>query len=328
MSSLFDSYYYEHGCGEPYQRSEAWLAMFDYVSNQILREMNPGSVLDAGCALGLLVESLRSKGVDAYGMDISEYAIENVHPSVKPFCWVGSITNPLPRRFDLIITIEVLEHLPPDQCETAIINLCQASDDILFSSTPFDYKESTHFNVQMPEYWAEAFARQGFYRDVDFDASFLTPWAVRFRRRQEPIHRLVYDYERKFWPLAKENTDLRSLALSNEQQIRAKEEQIAAQNQQIQAQQEQIQSQQEQIQAQAQQLQDLDQRIAGLDQELQDQRLIYQRAEQEWNQSWSDLQNSTSWRMIKAVQKMRLSVIPENSQRERFLKSVVKGKRK
>ena len=46
---------------------------------------------------------------------------------------------------------------------------------------------------------------------MDFDASFLTPWAVRFRKRDEPIHRVVREYERRFWLLWKENTDLRSL---------------------------------------------------------------------------------------------------------------------
>ena len=66
--------------------------------------------------------------------------------------------------------------------ERAIAHLCQASDDILFSSTPLDYREVTHFNVQPIEYWTYQFALHGFVRDVDFDASFITPWAVRFRR--------------------------------------------------------------------------------------------------------------------------------------------------
>ena len=64
---------------------------------------------------------------------------------------------------------------------------------------------------QPPEYWAELFAKEGFFRDVDFDASFITPWAVRFRKNDEPIHRIVRDYERKYWLLGKENSDLRNL---------------------------------------------------------------------------------------------------------------------
>ena len=47
-------------------------------------------------------------------------------------------------------------------------NLCPHTADVLFSSTPFDYDEATHLNVQPPDYWAALFARHGFYRDVDF----------------------------------------------------------------------------------------------------------------------------------------------------------------
>jgi len=212
-TNYFDAHYYAHGCGEPYGRSEAWLAMFNAIAGRIQQEIGPASVMDAGCAMGLLVEALRQRGVEAYGMDISEYSIGRVHPDIQPYCQVGSVTEPFEQGYDLIVSIEVLEHMSAPESEKTVENFCQHTDDVLFSSTPFDYKEATHFNVQPPEYWAELFARHGFYRDVDFDASFITPWAVRFRRRNEPAHRLIRDYERKFWLLWKENTDLRSLIL-------------------------------------------------------------------------------------------------------------------
>ncbi|HEX7975835.1 MAG TPA: class I SAM-dependent methyltransferase [Anaerolineales bacterium] len=177
----FDAYYYAHGCAAPYERSEALLAFFDGIAKRIASDIQPGTVLDAGCALGFLVEALRKLGVQAYGIDVSEYAIQNVDPAIRPYCWTGSIADPFPQHYDLIVSIEVLEHMPRPEAEKAIANLCAHSDDLVFSSTPFDYKEVTHFNVQPPEYWAEQFARQGFVRDVDFDGSFITPWAARFR---------------------------------------------------------------------------------------------------------------------------------------------------
>jgi SAM-dependent methyltransferase len=183
------------------------------MADRIVSDIGPGSVLDAGCAMGFLVEKLRERGVEAFGVDISEYAIGQAHPDIRPYCWVGSAAAPLPRRYDLIVSIEVLEHMPQDEAERALANVCQYTDDILFSSTPLDYKEASHLNVHSPEYWATLFARQGFFRDVDFDAAFITPWAARFRRRNDPAPRLISDYERRFWLLWKENTDLRSLAL-------------------------------------------------------------------------------------------------------------------
>ena len=102
-------------------------------------------------------------------------------PAFRPYCWVGSITEPLPRKYDLIVTIETFEHLLPEQSNIAVANICAASNDILFSSTPFDKTEVTHFNVKSPEDWITSFAKYGF-RQVDFDASFIKKWAMRFVR--------------------------------------------------------------------------------------------------------------------------------------------------
>jgi SAM-dependent methyltransferase len=234
-SKLYNAYYYTHsstGQGSVIDRvhDEVWLGFFKSVADHIVDEINPKSVLDVGCAMGLLVAFLRKREVEAFGLDISEYAIQNIHPDAKPFCWIGSGTDPLPRKFELVVCIEVLEHLPHIEAEKAIENLCRCSDDVLFSSTPFDYKEGTHFNVQPPEYWVEAFARQGFLRDLDFDASFITPWAIKFCRQRKPVERLVREYERKFFNIWKENIDLRYLVLEMQQTLASNEQTMSELN--------------------------------------------------------------------------------------------------
>ena len=70
---------------------------------------------------------------------------------------------------------------------------------MMTSSTPFDFKEATHFNVRPPDYWAELFARHGFSRAVDYDADFVTPWAMLFSTHEVTRDRLVRNYERKLW---------------------------------------------------------------------------------------------------------------------------------
>lgn len=222
-AGLFDAYYFAHSCGHPYGRSQAWLRFFESVATRIVADIHPGSVLDAGCAMGLLVESLRDRGVEAFGVDVSAHAIDKVRSDIRPYCRVGSVADELPRRYDLIVCVEVLEHLPQSEAEKAVANFCRHTDDVLFSSSPLDYREVTHFNVQPPEYWAELFARHGFFRDVDFDAAFIAPWSVRFRRRNEPLHRLVREYERRFWQLWQENHDLRSKNVEMQQQLAAQE---------------------------------------------------------------------------------------------------------
>lgn len=223
---IFNAYYFAHGCGRPYQRDEEWLRFFGAIADRIVSDIQPATVLDAGCAMGFLVEALRQRGVEAWGVDIAEYAIQNVHPAIQPYCWMASVTEPLPRTYDLIVCIEVLEHLPPGETVKAVENICQHTADVLFSSTPFDYKETTHFNVQPPEVWAQLFAQHSFYRDVDFDARFITDWAVRFRQANEPLHRVVRDYERLFTLLWKENSDLRALTAEMRDQLESNERSI------------------------------------------------------------------------------------------------------
>lgn len=226
--ATFDAYYFKHCCGLPYQHDEHWTRFFGEIADHIMSGIQPKHVLDAGCAIGLLVEALRARGVDAHGVDLSSYAIANVTESMKPFCAHGSIADELTDRYDLIVSIEVVEHMPAREGEKAIANMCRHSDDVLFSSSPVDYREPSHVNVQPPEHWAELFARQGLYRDVDFDASFITPWAVRFRRSSEPLPRIVRSYERRSWALTFEANEARSFAMDTQRQLAETSERLSA----------------------------------------------------------------------------------------------------
>src|SRR5262245_21764969 len=219
IAKSYDAFYFAQSCGRPYQRDDEWLRFFATIADRIVNSIRPSTVLDAGCAIGFLVEALRDRGVDAVGVDISEYAIRQGRSDIQPYCWVGSICDPFPQKYDLLVCIEVLEHLPANEAEPAVENFCQCTEDVLISSTPFDYKEVTHLNVRPPDYWAELFARHGFFRDVDFDASFISPWAVRFRRVREPVARIVATYERRLWQVEKDNQARRELTLEQRNKL-------------------------------------------------------------------------------------------------------------
>lgn len=215
----YGSFYYRHDCGIPYERNEHWLGFFDRIAESFVREFHPTSVLDAGCAMGFLVECLRKRGVDASGIDVSEYAISQVHPSVAKHCWVASLTEPLPGRYDLISCIEVLEHIPPAETDTVIANLCAATDRLVLSTSPKDYGEATHLNVRQPEEWSALLAREGFLRDLDRDLSYLTPWAALYTRRQEAPVETVRRYDRAWWRLRDEVTEVREALLKMRGQL-------------------------------------------------------------------------------------------------------------
>lgn len=221
----FDAFYFANCCGQPYVRNEQWLSFFAGIADRIVADLRPRRVLDAGCAFGFLVEALRNRGVDAYGIDLSPYAIENVHQTVRPYCRVGSVTDDLDGPYDLIVSIEVLEHMDKKDGLLAVANLCAQTREVLFSSSPLDYSEPTHVSVQPPEVWAEEFARHGFFRDVDYDASFITAWAARFCKVDEPMHRLVRHYERRYWLLQHETSDARAYSMNVQSKLAEAERQ-------------------------------------------------------------------------------------------------------
>jgi SAM-dependent methyltransferase len=214
------SYFLEYwGDGGSYERNDHWLGFFGKVADGIIRDFEPGSVLDAGCAMGFLVEALRQRGVAAAGIDISEYAISQVDESAASYCKVASLTEPLSERYDLITCIEVLEHLPPSETDKAIANLCGATDRLLISSTPGDFGEPTHLNVQAPETWSAKLAQEGFLRDLERDLSYISPWAAFYTRREEPLVETVRRYDRAWWRLRREVDELRASLLQTREQL-------------------------------------------------------------------------------------------------------------
>jgi O-antigen biosynthesis protein len=170
----------------PYDRRHGeWLRFFGGIADRIASDIGPKRVLDVGCAKGFLVEALRDRGIDAFGFDASEYAIGQVRDDIRPYCWVASATEPFGEKYDLVVCIEVLEHLPEDEACRAIAHICNSAPEALFSSSPDAHDDPTHVNVRPRTYWVERFAECGFLLDAEYDVSYIAPHAMRFRRSAE-----------------------------------------------------------------------------------------------------------------------------------------------
>lgn len=186
-SQDYDQTYYDEYAGSPYDVEAGWMTFFRDVAKHVIQTVEPcNTALDAGCAKGFLVEALAELGVDSEGIDISEHAVNAATPKARPRLRVGTLKEPFGKRYDVITCIEVLEHMAYADSELAIDNICAATDQVVFSSTPREYSESTHINVRSPQDWAASFARRGFFRRFDVDAGYLTWHAVSFVRR-DPV---------------------------------------------------------------------------------------------------------------------------------------------
>jgi SAM-dependent methyltransferase len=88
----------------------------------------PKRALEAGCAMGLLVKAMRGRGVEAEGIDFSRWCVENAHPAAREWVRWGDALDPetVGRGYDLVLALDILEHLPPDLVPRALANLAGA----------------------------------------------------------------------------------------------------------------------------------------------------------------------------------------------------------
>ncbi len=86
-------------------------------------KLKPGDrILDVGCAKGFLVKDLLELGIDAYGIDISEYAIINCEPEVIGRLHIGSAEKIIfpNNSFQAVVSINTIHNLPRLGCITAL----------------------------------------------------------------------------------------------------------------------------------------------------------------------------------------------------------------
>ena len=82
MNNIFDEKYFEDGVRNRVSAYENYRWMPERTireASSIINAIKFDTVLDYGCAKGFMVYAMRLLGKDAYGVDISEYAIENCH---------------------------------------------------------------------------------------------------------------------------------------------------------------------------------------------------------------------------------------------------------
>ncbi len=209
--------------------NEEWRNFFIGIADRLVGITNPRTVLDLGCARGLLVQALATKDVDAHGIDVSEHAIASAHDDVRNRLRVASAKEPYGQRYDLITCIEVLEHLSPQDAQLVIDQIAASTDRVVFSSSPLDHHEPTHVNTRPTSQWAAWFAERGFFRRTDVDLSSLSPWAFLLERTDLTVHSLTQRYEDQFSVVNAERLEKRAALLEAHRRITMLNEQLESQ---------------------------------------------------------------------------------------------------
>ena len=122
------------------------------------------SVLDVGCGRGVwLAEWIRQGVADAHGVEGAYVAESRLSVPPERISWYD-VSRPfdLGRRFDLIVCLEVAEHIPVERADELLDNLVRHGDQIVFSAAIPGQGGADHVNERPLEYWREKFAGRGF----------------------------------------------------------------------------------------------------------------------------------------------------------------------
>ena len=124
------------------------------------------SVLDVGCGNGVWIQSLGESFKDA---ECAGYDFHDGRCLTTPTKYYRTdFNNELPANgYDLVICLEVAEHLPVERAEAFIRELCRISGIVVFSAAAPHQGGHHHINEQWQSYWAKLFSENGF-KPYDF----------------------------------------------------------------------------------------------------------------------------------------------------------------
>jgi hypothetical protein len=97
---------------------------------------NPKNALDAFCGRGTFVAYMRDIGIEAYGFDFSEFAINNPYPKCKrEWLKLHDGTKRWPyndKEFDLVVMLDAYEHIYIDDLDFVISEMYRVAKKWVF----------------------------------------------------------------------------------------------------------------------------------------------------------------------------------------------------
>lgn len=178
----YDADYFEHGRKSNWRKGYTWqsFATLFRETAEFLATMLPESesFLDAGCAKGFLVRTLRERGKQAWGFDHSEWAIDHAEESAKPFLRRASVEEfVFDRDFDVTLSFFLLESLTESQAlaflerarkqtRHALVSVIHTGEEEPTKPVAGDDRDLSHITLQSRAWWHDLILRAGWRQDV------------------------------------------------------------------------------------------------------------------------------------------------------------------
>ncbi len=177
-ASFYNREYFEEGIGySGYTTNIGQMIRFNlvnfYRALTIKLFLRPKKLLDVGCATGLMVKYLRMLGVEAWGLEISKYALSRAEKDIRQYLKVGDILD-IPfanNSFDTVVSFDVLDHIPAEDMPQALAQCNSVAQTHILHKVfttengwirHFYGKDISHVSVYSKHWWHDRFAELGY----------------------------------------------------------------------------------------------------------------------------------------------------------------------
>jgi SAM-dependent methyltransferase len=155
MSQYSEKYYRKHEDGAIRSAKNILSFLYD--------NLKFDTIVDFGCGTGCWA-SVAKKLFNTQILGIDFHNCTNLLLDESEYMY-ADLTKPLSLgyNFDLVISLEVAEHIEELNINVFLDNLCSAGKRILFSAALPEQGGTNHVNEKLLSYWVKQFARRGYY---------------------------------------------------------------------------------------------------------------------------------------------------------------------
>lgn len=161
-NNIYSKEYYSKRQEDPFRKE------CNHISDVLIEEFDPDTVIDFGCAIGTYLERFYENGSEIKGVEGHESAFEF---AVVPINFLDhhDLRNPYrtEKTYDLVLSIEVAEHIPEKYADTFVGTLAEAGDTVVMTAAPPDQGGTHHVNEKPKSYWKELMSQNGMRFDPD-----------------------------------------------------------------------------------------------------------------------------------------------------------------
>lgn len=190
---FFDAHKEEPGVYKTY-RVEDLYPQFMMLATWVKNAFSPERILDVGCAKGFLVKILKDLGMEAYGVDVSEYAISGAPTDIRSNMHKVDLNKDIlpfeDEYFEFVTCLGTIEYLSDYKHALREIKRVLTPGGLLYLTTIYttDPRDKIRINVHDKDYWVREFQSEGF-RFVPKDlAAFLKIYdSYRIERRSQAL---------------------------------------------------------------------------------------------------------------------------------------------